>query len=159
MAPLLTTGQHDQMIAGMDVRKLILAAVLGLVAMMFLSGLWHGLLMHDFYEAHSPLMREAPLMRIIGLGYFLLGTLMAVIYPKGYEGGSPWLEGVRFGMYMGLLFTLPRGLILYGAEGSHTGLVVVVDAAWHLVEQGVGGIVIALVHGGRDDGSAEGDRR
>lgn len=54
--------------------------------MMLLSSLWHGLLMSDFYDAHSPTMRQVPLMRIIGLGYFLLATLMAVIYPKGYEG-------------------------------------------------------------------------
>ncbi len=135
----------------MEVRKLILATVLGLAVMMFLSGLWHGLAMRDFYATHSPTLREVPLLRIIGLGYFLLGVLMAVIYPKGYEGGSPWLEGMRFGMFMGLLFTLPRGLVLYGSEGCHTGLVVVVDAAWHLVEQGAGGIAIALVHGGNAD--------
>ena len=127
---------------------MILATVLGLVAMMLLSSLWHGLLMSDFYDAHSPTVRQVPLMRIIGLGYFLLATLMAVIYPKGYEGGSSWLEGARFGAYMGLLFVLPRGLVLYGAEGCHTGLLVVVDAAWHVVEQGVGGVVIGLVHGG-----------
>ena len=99
----------------MEVRKLILATVLGLAVMMFLSGLWHGLAMRDFYATHSPTLREVPLLRIIGLGYFLLGVLMAVIYPKGYEGGFPWLEGVRFGMFMGLLFTLPRGLVLYGS--------------------------------------------
>ena len=121
----------------MEVRKLILATVLGLAVMMFLSGLWHGLAMKDFYATHSPTLREVPLLRIIGLGYLLLGVLMAVIYPKGYEVGSPWLEGVRFGMFMGLLFALPRGLVLYGSEGCHTGLVVV-DAAWHLVEQGRG---------------------
>ena len=76
----------------MEVRKLILATVLGLTVMMFLSGLWHGLAMRDFYATHSPTLREVPLLRIIGLGYLLLGVLMAVIYPKGYEGGSPWLE-------------------------------------------------------------------
>ena len=30
---------------------------------------------------------------------------------------------------------LPRGLVLYGSEGCHTGFVVVA-AAWHLVQQG-----------------------
>ena len=86
----------------MEVRKLILATVLGLAVMMFLSGLWHGLGMRGFHATHSLTLREVPLLRIIGLGYFLLGVLMAVIYPKGYEGGFPWLEGVCFGMFMGL---------------------------------------------------------
>ncbi|SVC95067.1 uncharacterized protein METZ01_LOCUS347921, partial [marine metagenome] len=44
--------------------------------MMFLSGLWHGLAMRDFYVTHSPTLREVPLLRIIGLGYLLLGVLM-----------------------------------------------------------------------------------
>ena len=64
----------------MEVRKLILATVLGLAVMMFLSGLWHGLAMRDFYATHSPTLREVPLLRIIGLGYLLLSVLMAVIY-------------------------------------------------------------------------------
>jgi hypothetical protein len=132
----------------MEVRKLILAVVAGLAAMLLLSGLWHGLLMHDFYVAHSPTLRETPLLRLIGLGYFILATVMVVIYPKGYEGGPPWLEGLRFGMLVGILYALPMGLVSYGAEGCHTGRLVVVDAAWHLAEQGVGGIIIALIHGG-----------
>lgn len=61
--------------------------------------------------------------------------LVAVIYPVGYEGGVPWREGLRFGLLMGVLFTLPGGLVI-------------VDAAWHRVEQGAGGIGVALVHGG-----------
>jgi hypothetical protein len=133
----------------MEARKLILATIAGLSVMVLLSGLWHGLLMQDFYAAHSPTLRETPLLRLIGLGYFVLTAIMVVLYPKGYEGGQPWLEGMRFGMFIGILYCLPRGLVLYGAEGCHTGLLVVVDAAWHLAEQGAGGIVIALVHGGR----------
>lgn len=132
----------------MEIRKLILATIAGLAAMLFLSAIWHDLLMHDFYAAHSPTLRPEPLLRLIGLGYFILTTLMVVIYPKGYEGGVPWLEGLRFGMLIGILHALPRGLVLYGAEGCHTGMLVVVDAAWHLAEQGAGGIVIALIHGG-----------
>ncbi|MDA0333632.1 MAG: hypothetical protein O2782_00510 [bacterium] len=132
----------------MEVRKLIPAVFAGLAVMLVLSALWHGLLMHDFYAAHSPTLRETPLLRLIGLGYFILAIVMVVIYPKGYEGGPPWLEGLRFGMFVGILCALPMGLVSYGAEGCHTGLLVVVDSAWHLAEQGVGGVTIALIHGG-----------
>ncbi len=132
----------------MEVRRLILATVASWVVMMVLFFLWHGQLMASFYADHAPMMRQTPLLRLIGLGYFVLAAVMAVIYPKGYEGGAPWLEGVRFGLFVGILYALPRGLVSYGAEGCHTGLAVVVDAAWHLAEQAVGGLVIGLVHGG-----------
>ena len=132
----------------MDLRKLILATLLSMAAMVALSALWHGWVLHDFYLSHAPLRREVLLLRLMGLGYFILALMMTVIYPKGYEGGVPWVEGLRFGTLMGVLFALPRSLVLYGAEGAHTGTLVVVDAAWHLVEQGIGGVLIALVHGG-----------
>ena len=132
----------------MDLRRLILATLLSMAAMSALAALWHGWLLHAFYSEHMPLLRQTPVLRLIGLGYFVLALVMAVIYPKGYEGGSPWFEGLRFGALMGVLFTLPRGLVLYGAEGSQTGTLLAVDAAWHLAEQGVGGLVIAWIHGG-----------
>ena len=59
--------------------------------------------------------------------------LMAYLYPKGYSEGSPVGEGLKFGILIGLIWILPLGLIL--------------DAVWHLVEEGAGGIVIGLVYG------------
>lgn len=132
----------------MEARRQLLATVLSWLAMVVLFLLWHGLLMADFYADHAPMLREAPLLRLIGLGYFVLAAVMTVIYSKGYEGGAPWLEGLRFGLFIGILYALPRSLVLYGAEGCHTGSVVVVDAAWHLAEQAAGGLVIGLIHGG-----------
>lgn len=140
----------------MEVRKLILATVLALGVMCLLSAVWHAWAMAPFYAAHAPTLRPAPVLRLVGLGYFVLAVLMAVIYPKGYEGGGPWREGLRFGLLMGVLSTLPRELILYGAEGCHTGMLVVVEAAWHMVEQGAGGVAVAVVHGGGPRPGADG---
>ncbi len=132
----------------MEIRRLMLATALSWLAMVALFLLWHGVIMAEFYSDHAPMLRDAPLFRLIGLGYFVLATLMAVIYPKGYEGGPAWVEGVRFGLFIGILYALPRSLVLYGAEGCHTGTIVIVDAAWHRVEQGVGGLMIGRIHGG-----------
>jgi hypothetical protein len=130
----------------MPLRKLILAAGCAVVAMLALSHLWHSL-MADFYTVHSPLQRDAPVERFIGLGYLLLAGLMALVYPKGYEGGPPVMEGLRFGALVGILISLPHGLIQYGMDGSHTGTLLLADTAWHTVEQAAGGIAVALVHG------------
>lgn len=131
----------------MELRKLILATGLALVVMFALSSLWHGLLMREFYEAHTATLRDVPILRLVGLGYFVLALLMVVLYPKGYDGDSPLLEGLRFGALMGVLVTLPHGLVLYGSEGSHTGTLLLVDAVWHMFEQGAGGVAVGLVHG------------
>lgn len=84
--------------------------------------------MADFYAQHTALQREMPLTRIIVLGYLLLAILMTYVYPKGYSGGEPLAEGLRFGVFIGVLYTLPHALVIYGAEGGHTGTLVIVDA-------------------------------
>ena len=70
---------------------------------------------------------------------------MAYMYPQGYKGGSPLKEGLRFGVVIGLLWILPYNVIMIGVVGTSKTLVVV-DALWHIVEQGVGGIVIGYIY-------------
>ncbi len=131
----------------MSTQRFLLATAVSALVMLALAWLWHGAFMAEFYVAHTALPREVPLTRMFVFGYVVLAVLMTHLYPKGYSGGSPVAEGLRFGIFIGLLFVLPHGLILYGADGGHTGTLVIVDASWHIVEQGIGGIVIAVMHG------------
>jgi hypothetical protein len=108
------------------------------------------LLMGDFYEsAAGGAVREQPLLVPIGLAHLVVGFIMAYMYPKGYEGGSPLGEGLKFGVIIGLLWWFPTNLVLYGAQGGPFSLVLV-DGAWHLVEEGIAGAVLGLVYGRRE---------
>ncbi len=131
----------------MNAKKFIGAWIAGFFVMFLLSGLWYMAIMGDFYRSNGPPgLREQYQMQFIALGYLVLGLLMAYIYPKGYSGGTPVTEGVKFGVLMGLLWILPNGLVMYGVV-TGSGKVLVVDAVWHLVEGGIGGIVIGLIYG------------
>ncbi len=71
---------------------------------------------------------------------------MALVYPIGYKEGSPVKEGFRFGALIGLIWILPVSLIFHGVwDLPLTG--VIVDSAWHVVEEGIAGIAIAFVYG------------
>jgi hypothetical protein len=131
----------------MDLKKLLIAFVAGFVVMFLLAGLWHMVIMSDFYFSSDLNLREQPLMGYITLGYLVLALLMAYVYPKGYAGGAPVKEGLKFGVLFGLIWILPHSLALFGFSSATTGVQLIVDAIWHLVEQGSGGIVIALVYG------------
>ena len=64
----------------------------------------------------------------------------------GYKGGSPVKEGFRFGALIGLIWILPLSMIFHGVWNLPlTG--VIVDSAWHVVEEGIAGIAIGLVYG------------
>ena len=135
----------------MNAKRFIIALVAGFVALFLLSALWHLLIMGDFYKANrSPAAREQLQMGFIILGYVVLALLMAYIYPKGYSGGAPVTEGVKFGILIGLLWTLPRSIAIYGVENI-SGKLLIVDSIWHLIEQGIGGIVIGLVYGKKSE--------
>ncbi len=136
----------------MNGRRFLLGALAAFVVAFLLAGLWHVLLMADFYDSVQPGgMRQPPLFWSIALGYAVVGLIMSYMYPKGYEGGSPVSEGLKFGAVIGLLWWSPTQLVLYGALTGPFSIVLV-DGAWHLVEEGLAGIAVALVYGrrGRD---------
>ena len=131
----------------MNFKKMLFALIAGFVTMFLLSGLWHMVVMADFYATDRPSVAFAePKMQFIVLGYLILALLMAYIYPLGKKGGSPVIEGLKFGILIGLLWMLPEAVVLFGVFES-SGTVLVVDTIWHVVEQGLGGIVIGLVYG------------
>ena len=95
---------------------------------------------------NAAVAREQVNFLFIVLGYGALAFLMSYAYPIGYKGGTPVKEGLRFGILVGLLVALPLNLILHGVwkvtlAGS------LVDSIYHVIEQIVGGIIIALIYG------------
>ena len=131
----------------MDMKKFILASLGGGIVTFLLGGLWHALILADFYESHmAALARTEPNMMMVALGSLVIAVLMAYTYPLGYKGGSAVTEGFRFGALIGLIWVLPLSLIFSGIW-NYPLVAVFVDSAWHIVEQGMTGIVIALIYG------------
>ncbi len=139
----------------MDTKKFILGSLGAAITSFLLGALWHPLLMGDFYTAHmTTILRSEPSIPFIGLGYLVLGILMAYTYPLGYKGGSAVKEGFRFGALIGLIWILPLSLILHGNINISL-VVVLVDAGWHIVQEGMAGIVLAFIYGSRAAATSE----
>ena len=103
-------------------------------------------IMKDFYMQHSPDMSDNPNLMLILFGYLILALIMSYIFPKGQGSGGAIGEGLRFGMLMGLIWTLPHGIVVQAAAEKGI-LFPLADSLWHMVEQGVGGIIMALIYG------------
>ena len=131
----------------MNSTKMLYAWLAGAVGMIVLGVLWHRVIMGGFYDEQSAaIMREEPQMLFVILALLILAFLMAYAYPIGYKGGSPITEGLKFGALIGLVAFLPFNLINHGIF-NYTLAGALVDAGWHVVEEGVGGMIIALVYG------------
>jgi hypothetical protein len=132
----------------MDFKKFSMAVGGSFIVMSFLGWLWHRVILGNFYMENISSSLPEPNVLIVLLGFLILAVLMAWMYPHGYKGGSALIEGLRFGVIIGLLWFLPINVIMIGVVGK-SGTLVVVDGLWRLVEQGIGGIVIGYIYGSK----------
>lgn len=133
----------------MDTKKYLLASLTGLIVMFVLAWLGHTIIMESLFEA-SPMesiTREMPIIPGIAVAYLVMALLMAYMYPKGIEGSGVFGNGLRFGVLVGLLVSVPISLIMYSTLHGGTLTMVVAEGVWHMVEQGAGGVAIAYVYG------------
>ena len=114
------------------------------ISMWILAGLWHSLIVPGFYqEAHGA---DHSGVGIIILAYIFLGLMMYIMYgiwrnSNQFPKDHPLWGNLAFGMLVGVLWTFPNELVRAGAHNSSI-LYVFLNTAWHLIEQGVGGVVL-----------------
>ena len=135
----------------MNIKKFLLAALAGFVgssvAYVILEVvLFSGYLERSIYQPAGA--------STTGGGYILptvatvsMVLIMAYIYPKGYEGGSPVVEGLRFGILMGLFFGIPQSFF-FGTMFPIIGFgAILVGTLITTLELAASGLLIGLVYG------------
>ena len=112
----------------------------------------HGVLMHDDYSRLPNLLRPEAEAQ----GYFcwmlladaLIGFGMTWVYRKGREPDKPFLaQGLRFGMAMAVLITIPMYLIYYAVQ-PWPGAVVVKQIVYSVIGMLVMGVAVAALNKG-----------
>jgi len=114
------------------------------VGMWVVAGLWHNLIMPALYKDTHATHEGIGIMLV---AYIALALIMVYMYPLGFKGGKPVLEGLRFGLIIGLLWVFPHELAMTGAHGGKSIIYVCKNAGWHMIEQGIGGIIISVFYG------------
>lgn len=117
------------------------------VVMFGLSILFTGLADDTFRaDIDKAFLRDSPGVACITLGYLALSILLAWIYPHYRAGRGPvWQRGLQFGVVMALLWMFPLSLVWHGVYRL-SFLMIIVNILWALIEQGIGGVVIAAIY-------------
>lgn len=100
--------------------KLIIAGVVGFVISMVAGMVFHGGVLSGDYAALGPMMRsETDAMGYLPFmiaSHLIKGFAFAWVYRVGVND-SPWLpQGIRFGVAMALLITVPLYLVYYAVQ-------------------------------------------
>ena len=112
----------------------------------------HGVLLHNDYAQLPNLLRPEAEAQ----GYFmwmlladaLMGFGFTWVYLKGREPGKPAVgQGLRFGIAIAVLMTIPMYLIYYAVQ-PWPGAVVVKQIVYDVISVLVMGVVVALINQG-----------
>src|SRR4051794_5455059 len=90
----------------MNAKRILMAAVAGLITFFIYGGVVFGKLLANDYRPYTNVYRSMSDMQqhmAVGMLCSILAIIvLAVMYAKGYEGGSGTAEGLRFGLLVGI---------------------------------------------------------
>jgi len=104
--------------------------------------------MDMFKEYFGQFMRPENDMKIWAYGVANLAQafFMYIIYSKMYKGGSPFLEGLKFGILISLFFGVPYVFMTWaGMQVSYKG--VIFDGILAMVLLTIAGVLTGIIHG------------
>ena len=128
-------------------KKFILSWIYSSVTMFFLSYIWHGVILSDFYARLD--IKKKTFVLIAILTYLALGFIMSKIilrsrlFDKRYNR-RPILKGIIIGVLCGLVFFILSNVfgVSFGTASVMKNLIF--DLSWQMIEQAAGGLVIGL---------------
>ena len=122
--------------------RAVAAAIAGALVMWITAGIWHEIAAAAFYAGNIDGQHQG--LGIIFVAYVLLAVLITFFLRHTRLTSSPLLNGLILGATIGILWVFPHELTLAAAHGEPLDGVFG-NALWHMVEQGIGGLIIALV--------------
>jgi hypothetical protein len=100
----------------MNTGRYILGSVIVFVYFFLVEWLFHGIIMSGWYNQALHLLRPESAMQTyfpwMIVGHLLLAFGFCFIFLQGYQGKGI-IEGVRYGLYVGLAFSVSAQLINY----------------------------------------------
>jgi drug/metabolite transporter (DMT)-like permease len=111
----------------MNVQRFILGSVAVFVFVAAYEWVLHGVVLHDTYVKTASLWRSESDMQNnfhwLMIGQLFLAVMFCFIFTKGYEDKG-LAEGLRYGVFIGLLVFVGRNLIVYAVQPVPAKLVI-----------------------------------
>jgi hypothetical protein len=131
----------------MNFGRLAVAALVSWFAHLALSGIVWGTVLPELFRQHATLLRASSDMNLVlGYGASLVGfCVFAYAYAKGYEGGAGLLEGIRYGVLIGLLLAAFGGVWGYVMMpiSATFAVAIVVDC---IIEMAAYGAIVGMIY-------------
>ena len=102
----------------MNVKRWLFASLAVLVVIAAIEMVINGVLLTGLYQQTASVWRPPEEMRrmmwLFWLGYLIFAPFFTLIYAKGHEPAKSGLgQGLRYGLYMGLVLSVMQNLVWY----------------------------------------------
>lgn len=129
-------------------RKFVLATLAYSIVTMIHGFTWHFNFFPEVYARLGIYNREPPIIPLGFASMILQGVILAHLYPRFYQGGTPIREGVKFGLIMGtFLFSVSTLANAAKIQVSSMSTWLAVQGAFHLIQFVLVGAGIGLIYG------------
>lgn len=108
--------------------------------------LWHGVLSTDFYRIQFP---KTIFLVLAGVAYFVISYVLYKVYELNIWNKiteNLFLKGVFSGVALGFILFSITTVLGVGFSQGLSAKIMVVDLCWQMLEQTIGGIIIAFAH-------------
>ena len=119
-----------------------------IIVSMALAMPWHFVWFHDLYHRLGIYTRQEPIIPLGMLSMLIQGLILAYLYPFFYKAGHPVMQGIKYGLVMGL-YLYSVSTLANAAKMTVTSLPtwLGIQALFHTVQFVLAGAVIGLVYG------------
>lgn len=134
----------------MNIKRWLLASLAVLIVFIVIDMIINNVLLADLYQQTASVWRPPQemerMMWLFGVGYLIFSPFFALIYAKGHEPAKSGLgQGLRYGLYMGVLLSVLPSLVWYAV----LPIPVVLAFYWFLggmVECIAAGVAVGLIY-------------
>lgn len=109
---------------------------------------WHMIWFHDVYMELKAYTRSEPIVMFGLLAMLTQGVVMAYFYPLFYKGGNPALQGIKFGLVMGLMVYSVMGFAMVAKiDINPISTYLLYNAVFQTIQFVITGAAIGLIYG------------
>ncbi len=135
----------------MNTKKLIISTGVIFVMYAVMDILFYTYVFPEKYVSKAVRPEEEQLIPIALLGLLIASFMFSYLYGEMAKGQNKFREGIKYGLALGIFMYLPLFLIFYATRDTRPLEAWLTNAAFHIIQFGIFGIVVAHIRGGATD--------
>lgn len=129
----------------MKAKKIILSTAVVLLMYIVMDVVFYYYIFPERFLSNA--LREDPLWYGVLPGLLIASFMFSYLFGEMAKGQNKVKEGIKYGLALGIFMYLPLFLIFYGTRDTRPFAAWMTNAAFHIVQFGIFGVVVSYIRG------------